>query len=204
MMSFFLSGLEKAINAYLHLDAESINRLAKLEGKIIKIEITDWQLEFYIHPQKNGLTLLATEKKEPDAIISGTLFGLCRAGCAKGENTALFKNSISIRGDTELGEEMRDIISGIDIDWEEHASKIVGDTIAHKITVGIHHTKSLGKNTLQTLRENLKDYLQIESSCVPSKNEVEQFISDVTQLQHAVDRAEAKIKRLLKKRNPSA
>src|SRR3990167_6852337 len=127
MLALALSGLEKAINAYLRLDPESIQRLAQLDKKIIEIEITDWQFHFYIQPNQQGLTLLSEIKGTPDTLVAGTLFGLFNAACAKGENTALFKNSIAISGDTEVGETIRDILTTLDIDWEEHLSKRVGD-----------------------------------------------------------------------------
>src|SRR3990167_7852652 len=204
MISLALSGLEKAINAYLRMDPESVQRLAKLEKKIIKIEITDWGLYFYVQPTKQGLTLSSEAKDKPNTVISGTLFNLFKTACAKDKNTALFKNSIAISGDTEIGENIRDIMAGIDIDWEEHLSKITGDVMAHQISRGFQRTMAFGKRTAQTIGDNIKEYLQIESTCVPTKKEVEQFISDVTDLQHGVDRAEARLKRLLAKRKSSS
>ena len=203
MLALALSGLEKALNAYLQLDPESIKHLSGVENKIIKIEITDWNLAFFVLPSQTEIRLSTTCKNEPDTIIAGTFFGLFKAGCAKGKGSALFENAVEISGNADVGKEVRDILSNIDIDWEEHLSKITGDIIAHKISVEVHRVRDFGKFITDTFRENIKDYLQIEARFTPTSEEVDSFMQSVTHLQHDVERAEARINRLLAKRNIS-
>lgn len=200
MMEFALSGLEKVMNGYLRLDEENLSRLASLDGKIIKFSVTDWRINFYIYPGVNGIHLSTTETATADTIIAGTLVGLFKAGLAKGSGTALFANSIDISGDTQVGEQIRRLLVDMDIDWEEHLSKIIGDIAAHKLSTSIKQTIHLGKITARTLGDNLKEFLQIESRAVPSPTEVEKFIDDVNVLQYAVDRAEARLNHLYSKR----
>ncbi|ACJ19269.1 ubiquinone biosynthesis accessory factor UbiJ [Coxiella burnetii] len=204
MMTLALSGLEKALNGYIRLDPDTVQQLSNLENKRIKIQISDWNIEFFIIPHKNGVQLSTSTNAEADTIISGSLFGLCRAGCAKGESSALFKNSIEISGDTEVGEKVRSIMANMDIDWEEHLSKMTGDIIAHQIGAGVRRTINFGKSAATLIRENLKDYLQAESQLVPTMDEVNSFIKSVTHLHYAVERAEIRIQRLLSKRKSSA
>ncbi len=201
MMSFALQSLEAAINSYLRLDPDTIARLAKLSGKAILFEISDWNTKFYVLPNQNGIELNKRHDNEADAIISGTLNSLFNLGIAKGANPALFKNKIEISGDMELGEEVRDIFSNIDIDWEEHLSRFVGDIAAHKISSSFKRILDIGKNTASTLGQNVKEFLQSESKQVPTAREVEQFVEDVSILRNDVDRAEARLNRLLAKRN---
>ncbi|WP_423063178.1 ubiquinone biosynthesis accessory factor UbiJ [Candidiatus Paracoxiella cheracis] len=201
MIAFALTGLEKAINAYLNLDQETIAKISKLKGKAIAIKITDWNIHFFVLPQSHGIKLNDKYSGTIDTTISGTLFGLFNAGCAKGKNEALFKNSVDINGDTELGESIREILSSVDIDWEEHLSKIMGDVVAHKVGLGISKTLEIGRHVTDTFRINIKEYLQRESKQVPTPSQVEKFIQDVHTLQNDVDRAEARLHRLLAKRN---
>lgn len=193
MLVLILSGLEKALNAYLRLDPESIKRLSVMKNKIIKIKITDWNLAFFVLPSQTEIRLLSNCKNEPDIIIASTLFGLFKVGFAKGRGSTLFKNAFEISGNTDIGEELRDILSNIDIDWEEHLSKITGDIIAHKISVEVHRMKKIGKFITSAFSENIKDYLQIEAQFMPTSEEVDYFMQSVTHLQYDVERVEVRI-----------
>ena len=195
-MTLMLYGLEKALNTYIRLDADTVQQLSKLEKKIIKVQISDWNISFFIIPYKNSVHLSTSAHTKVDTIISGSLFELYRAGHAKGVSSILFKNSIEISGDTEVGERIRRILAEIDIDWEEHLSKLTGDIIAHHIGTGVRRMIGFSQSTTALLFRNLKDYLQAEVQLVPTLNEVNSFIESVTLLQHAVERSEKRIQQL--------
>ena len=201
MFILALFSLEKIINAYLQLDSDSIQRLFYLENKIIKVRITDWDTEFFILPTKKGLQLTAISTKEPNTIISGTLLNFFKIGCVKGSSFTLFKNQVEISGDTNVGEQIRNVLTSIDIDWEEHLSKITGDILAHQVGVQVKRVANFGKFALETLKINIQDYLQNESQVTLSSEEVKSFIQSVTDLKHSVDCAEARIQRLMIKRS---
>jgi ubiquinone biosynthesis protein UbiJ len=203
MIVFALSGLEKALNGYLQLDADNLAHLGELEGKTIQFSITDWHITFYICPHDYRLQLQSQTQNPPDTVISGTLFGLLNTAIAGGNSRAVFANAIDISGDIAVGEKIQALITGIDIDWEEHLSKLVGDIAAHKIAVRAKKTVDLGRNTLLSLRENIKEFLQSESQQVPSSLEVDKFLDQVHTLQHDVDRAQARFDHWLLKRKSS-
>ena len=196
-----LTGLEAMINKVLRLDPDSIERLKKLDGKSVKVVINDWNISFFVLPYAHGLQLLNEYHKQPNTVISGKLFGLMKAGIAKAKTTALFDESITISGDTQTGEAIRDVLKNLDIDWEEQLSKIVGDSLAHPIA---HHAKKavdLGKRTIRSLGDNVSEYLHYESQQLPPQQAVENFISDVSRLRDDVDRIEARINKLMAKKS---
>lgn len=200
MLSLALYGLETAINNFLRLDPDAIHYLKKIEGKIIKIEITDWCLHFFIRPDGQGIQLLSDTQQSPDAVIRGTLFGLLRTGCAKATGSALFKNTIEIDGDTETGEILRDLLQKIDIDWEEHLSKLTGDILAHKIGHQVRKTIQFTQHSITTLEENIKEYLHEEVRYFPTSQQLEEFYQNIATLRDDVDRLEARINRILQKK----
>jgi len=200
MIALALTGLEKAINAYLNLDPETIAQISKHKGKTVAITITDWNIQFFVCLHSDGIELKEKHSGKADTTLSGTLFGLFNAGCAKGKNEALFKYSVDISGDTEFGQIIRGILSNIDIDWEEHLSNVVGDVAAHKIGLCVSKILKIGEHSRTTLRTNLKEYLQQEIQQVPTAEQVEKYIHDVGILQNDVDRAEARINRLMTER----
>lgn len=200
MIALALTGLEKAINAYLNLDPETVAHIAKFKDKTVAITITDWNIQFFVCLHSDGIELKETYRGKADTTISGTLFGLFNAGCAKGKNEALFKNAVDISGDTEFGEKIREIFSQIDIDWEEHLSTFVGDVAAHKIGLCVSKIFNIGHYSRTTLRTNLQEYLQHEIQQVPTALQVEKYIHDVGILQNDVDRVEARINHLIAER----
>lgn len=191
-----LSGLETVLNKVIGCDPEAGRKLERLQGKSIKINITDWNLVFYLLPYEGGVQLLRDYHHRPDTTISGTLMGLMKVGMAGGTTTALFEESITVSGDTRTGELLREVLRNIEIDWEEQLSKVVGDSLAHPIASGVGKVIHCGKESLKSFGENVAEYLQYESQQLPSKQAVEGFIEEVAVLRDDVDRLEARIQRL--------
>ncbi len=193
MRAFVLHQLESVINAYLRMDPESIERLAKLQGKTILLNIEDWNIKFYILPTHNGLELHRELNEKPCTTISGKLDALVHLGCAQGKNSALFKNRVDVEGDLQTGETIRDILAKVDIDWEEQLSKGIGDIGAHKVGNFMREIKEISQKTRQTLELNLKDFLHHETNSLPTRAQVNTFISDVSTIRNDVDRLEARL-----------
>lgn len=189
-----LQPLAFAINQYLHMDPDTIARLAKLDGCVIELKITDWHVHFFILPTQDGLTLLSHYDGKITTTLRGKLFDLIHISRAKGDTASLFKHAIEIEGDTKTGEAIQKILAKIDIDWEEQLSKITGDVMAHRVGKSARAATRFGKKTLKTLGDHIKSFLQRESNQLPSRAEVDLFIEEVTRLQQEVERLAARIK----------
>lgn len=199
-MEFARKTLESAINQFLRLDPDTIKKLAALSDKIIAVQITDWRITLIILPQHDGITLSDDDKLIPDATIKGNLFDLCKVGLAKGSSEAVFEHRVEIFGDIETGEKIRDLLRDMDIDWEEHLSKIVGDSLAHQLMRGARKFADIGKEFVAGIRENLREFLQEESSLAPKPEQLEHFFQQIGQLRNDCDRLEARINRLIERK----
>lgn len=196
MNTLMLAPLEAALNTALRLDAQALQRLAELEGQSFQLIIEDWNLQFFLLPTSEGVLLRDSLPDSPSATISGTLPALCRVSLAKGSNAALFENPLHITGDLDAGEQLRAIFGELDLDWEEELSRWVGDVAAHKVGDIARQFKSSFDQARDTLGLNLKEFLQHELHALPTRSEVERFITEVTELRHHVDRVAARIDRL--------
>lgn len=194
MFGIALSALEAVLNRYLKLDPDTITRLKALDGKVIELNVTDWNVQFYLVPNANGLSLYSSYSDPADTIISGTLNALFQVSRSRGKTAELFNHKIETSGDMETGEKIRDILGSIDIDWEEQLSKLVGDIPANKVGNLARKLKQVSLDTRQTLELNLKEFLQLELNALPTQDEVSHFCAEVTELRNAVERAEARIK----------
>lgn len=190
------ASLEAAVNRVLRLDPDTLARLTALSGKVIAVELRGLNTALYLVPEKSGLNVFSRFDGEPDTALRGTPLALARMGLEKHAGDSLFAGDVEIIGDTELGQEFREILDGLDIDWEEQLSLVTGDAVAHQIGNAVRSASAWGKKTLETLSRDAAEYLQEESRDLPNRGEVESFLTDVDELRSDVDRLEARIKRL--------
>jgi ubiquinone biosynthesis protein UbiJ len=191
--------METAINQVLQLDPDTLVRLQKLQGKVIAVELRGLNVSFYLIPDQHGLNVFSHFAGEPDTILRGTPLSMARMGLAARASDVLLAGDVEVSGDVELGQQVRAILDGLDIDWEEHLSHLTGDLVAHKLGDVLRGALAWGRKTIDTLGQDAAEYLQEESRDLPTRNEVEEFLAKIDTLRSDVDRAEARIARLEKK-----
>jgi ubiquinone biosynthesis accessory factor UbiJ len=188
--------VETALNAYLRLDPETLNRLGRLSGRVIGIELHGFGLTFYVLPGADGVQVLGEYEGEPDAVLSGAPLGLLRLGLGRGDLRPLFAGEVEIRGDVDVGRGFKDALDRIEIDWEEQLSHVVGDVVAHQMGRLARGVVAWGRSSADTLARDLGEYLQEERRELPAAAEVEEFLDSVDRLRTDADRLEARVRRL--------
>jgi ubiquinone biosynthesis protein UbiJ len=139
--------------------------------------------------------LLGDYRGTPDAVISGAPWSLARVAYG-GDRGALFAGEVEIRGDVTVGQRFEAILRGIDIDWEEQLSRLVGDVAAHQVGKLVRDTMAWGAKSAETLGRDVSEYLQEESRHLPQRDEVDAFLTAVDDLRNDVERLGARIRRL--------
>ena len=199
MLEAALLLLETAINQALKTDLQTIARLQELQGKKIKLDITDWNCAFFIVPQHHGVELRAKISGDADTVITGTLNNLVHISLAADKKDAMRQHNIQFSGDAHTGIAMQQILSHIDIDWEEQLSRVVGDTPATFISKGLRSAMNLGKSIVDSIKRNTEEYIHHEAKLCPTRDDLESFYNDVATLRNDVDRLEAKLNLLKQK-----
>lgn len=192
-----LLALEQAVNATLALDPQTQQRLSTLNGKVIAIALQGSGVTLFLAPQQEGLRLMGHYDGSVDTTLRGSPFALLRMPMGRA-GEGLFTGDVTIDGDVEVGQKLQRILQGLDIDWEEHLSRLTGDVIGHRIGNTLRDLATFGKKAVATFGLNLGEYLQEERRAVPAQPEVEAFVAEVDTLRMAADRLEARIKRLHK------
>jgi ubiquinone biosynthesis protein UbiJ len=108
-----------------------------------------------------------------------------------------------VEGQTDLAQELGELLGGIEVDWEEQLSRLVGDPVAHQVGSGLRSAGRWGRHSAETLTQNLGEYLQEEARLLPSRNEVAAFLDDIDRLRDDVERLAARIARIAKHRGDS-
>lgn len=192
-----LATLETAANRYIALDPEAAAQIAGLHGQVVLIEIEGFGTRIYVIPGTKGLQLYGDYTGEPDCILSGTPLALARMGVSRQKEDQLFSGEVRIEGDTHLAQTFGDLVRGLEVDWEEQLSKLIGDPAAHQLGRRVRSVERWGRRTGDVLTEDLKEYLQEEARLLPGHYEVQAFLSDVDRLRDDTERLAARIDRLV-------
>ncbi len=190
-----LATLETAINGALALDPATLERLTALQGRVIALDIKGTGVRLIFAPSGEGLRLMGRFDGEPDTIIRAAPLSLLRLQLSQGQE-GLFTGEVEIEGDVELGQRFQRIIGRIDLDWEEHLSRLTGDVLAHQVGNGVRGLMEWTRNAAHTLGLDVAEYLQHERTLLPARADVEEFLTAVDQVRTDVDRLEARVRRL--------
>ncbi|MDH5710809.1 MAG: SCP2 sterol-binding domain-containing protein [Gammaproteobacteria bacterium] len=186
-----IGALESAINHYLSLDPEVAEKLSGLEGKVIAIEITGLNKTLYFFPHQAGMDISDEYDNEADTTLKGTPLALLKMSLSKDVVPMMLKGEVEIQGDVRLGRNFKKILSEMEIDWEEHIARIIGDAPAHQLLNLTKKVLSLGKQAGNDVAMDVSEYLQEESRDVVSKPELEMFYDQVDALRNRLDRFQA-------------
>jgi len=188
------------LNQYLQLDSDTLPKMAALSGKVIAIEVvfttteTTPSLTLFLLPNAKGIQITDHHGGPADVSIHGTPLAL--AGQLGQKTPHLADTDVEIRGNTQLAKALAELLNGVDIDWEEHLSNVVGDAVAHQVGNTARHIQTWGKQALDTLFKNVVEYLQQETHDLPSSGSMATFIDTVDALRSDTDRLTARIHRL--------
>ena len=200
MKQLALSALDCAINQYIRLSPDTITALTPLENKVFAIELTDWQLNFYMIPYNYGIQILPECDTPPNTTITSTLSSLVKMSMPN--NSHGTNSNLHIQGDIQLGQQLHHILTNIDIDWEEHLSKITGDIVAHKACSLLKRIRTDAHQAATKMSRHMTTYFQTECELLPTFGQFEQFKQSNIHLRDDVERLEAKINHFLFEQKP--
>lgn len=189
--------LEAAINRYLALDPEMLDKLAQFNGRVIKMEITGINKSLYMLPNGSGIQILNEYDGSADTVLRGSPVSLFKMGLVSNVANLLLKGEIEITGDTRLGHQFKNIFSQMDIDWSEPLANLLGDSLAYQIQQSGSKLAVWGKESVKSVSTSFSEYLQEESRDVVTDTELNIFNEAVDQCRNDVDRLQARVNALI-------
>ncbi len=195
-----LAAAEGAVNALLELDREGAARLQAVQGRVLLVELTGFGTRVYVVPGESRLFLYGDYEAEPDCIVRGSPVALLSMVTAEHREDAVFEGGIQIDGDNSVAQAIGEVFRALDIDWEELLSKLLGDTLAHRLMTRARAGGDWADRSGDVARENLRDYLQQEAAVLPSRAELQAFYAAVDTARDDVERLAARIERLATQR----
>lgn len=195
---YSLLTLEKAINHALSLDAHTLSKIEKLDGKKLEVIVAPLGINFYICFEGKILKLKDNIDGKADTTIYSSPLGLIRLSFLPASKArSLFNDKIRLSGDVELGNEVKRLFDELDIDWEGHLAQFTGDVVAHQLGSFARKTLAFKNHFSHSLRNSLTDYLQEELTLFPPREEINDFFDDIDELSLRVERLQAKMNQLM-------
>jgi ubiquinone biosynthesis protein UbiJ len=197
-----LTPLESVLNRNIAASSAARALCQRLNGKVLALHIEGLPLSIYFHSQGEQMSLDTQHEGTPNATLSGTPLSLLRmAGPAP--EAALRTGNVHIQGDAEVAQTFSELLKHARPDLEEELSRVIGDVAAHHVGNVARSALGFARRAADTFTQNVSEYLQEEGRDVPSRTEAQEFLVGVDTLRDDVDRLEARLALLERKRADS-
>jgi len=180
----------------LKTQEDDMQEITKYEGKTIKVISNSPSGRFWILFSFKGIELSTTYSNEADCLIDGNGIDLLKLFSGKHQKTFTHQSRINRSGQTEIIDTLLSIMNESTIDWRYELSKHTGYPLAHIIWKTGHNIHTAINQLIDTGTQNLSEYLQEELRILPSRNEINYFITEIKALQHATKLLETHINNL--------
>ncbi len=193
--------IETTSRKIFETDPDTLERLAKLDGKLIAIDIKKVNLTFCLAVESNGIAIVPEPNEEGLVDVRlkakpSTLLKIARDGM---EDAELDKGELEIEGDAITGQRFASMLNALDIDWEELVSEKIGDVPARLLFQFFDNAKAWQQETKHTIQTNLSEYLTEEAEIASHADAVDHFINTVDILRNDTARLEARMQQLEKR-----
>jgi ubiquinone biosynthesis protein UbiJ len=197
-----ITTLEAAFNRYLALAENKEDLLLPLINKIIALTIQPFNVTLYLCPTHDSIQII-DQYENPDTTISGSLWALGLMGVSTKPMRSVFSGDIKIEGDIQTGKLFQELFKKLDINLEGLLASYTGKDVVHQISLFFRSGQSWGKETIETFKLNIAEYLQEETRDLPAKPEADLFYQDVDRLRNDADRLECRLDRLFDATTPT-
>ncbi|GFE78558.1 hypothetical protein GCM10011487_05580 [Steroidobacter agaridevorans] len=194
-----LTPLESLLNRNIAASSAARALCRRLDSKVMALHVEGMPLSIYFRSNGEQMSLDTQHEGTPNATLSGTPLSLLRmAGPAP--EAALRTGSVHIHGDAEIAQTFSELLKQARPDLEEELSRVIGDVAAHQVGNAARSALGFARRAVDTFAQNVSEYLQEEGRDAPSRTEADEFITGVDKLRDDVDRFEARLSLLERKR----
>ena len=187
--------LETAINRILALDDLSAERLRRLDGRMLQLDLEGVGITLYFAFTERHVEVGTRSQYEPDTVISGSPFALfSMAAPEEAGRWGTPESRVRISGDANLARDLERLFSRLDPDWEGRLSRLLGDVWGHQVAAGLRAGARQVKTSAGNAGDMLSEYLQRNRGPVAGAEEIAAFSAAVEEVRDATERLEARIR----------
>lgn len=194
-MSILFDPLQAAVRRALEFDPETRRRIAELDGRVVEVVFTGLEQTLCVTVDRDTVQFSRAAERDPDLRLKGTPIAFARYVMAP-ERVELTESGIKIEGDIGLAQRFVGVLRQLDIDWEEWASRYVGDVVAYRAGRLAESLRDWARDGRRQFRQDIAEYLQEEARLLAPRERVTRLMNDIDATRSDVERLAQRIRRL--------
>lgn len=186
--------LEGALNRVLSLDEGSPDRLKRLDGKRLQLDIEGLGIALHFSFSARRVQVRTRAEAEPDTVISGSPTALFAMAAPEGAGGwASGDSRVTITGDATLARDLERLFSKLDPDWEGGLSRVFGDVLGYQVAAGLRSGAKSARRSADNAGEMFEDYLRSGQAPVVHGSEFAAFGESLQKLASDLQRLERRL-----------
>jgi len=182
--------IERGLNELLQLDADSPERLQKLAGKRVRLQLEEFGRPLTASIFEHQLVLSTADADAVDCAIKTRLAVLPELKDAANITRLIKADALDIDGDPMLAQQFSQLFLQLDIDWEAQLASRIGDVPAHWLSKMFKQSQTWLQQQGLDKKAWLQDTLIEEKQLLVGQTEFALFKQDLQQLRAQIDRLE--------------
>ncbi len=185
--------IQHAVNALLTIDSGTKAALSKLNAKVVQFRVSSPEVVLTLSITDGRIDVLSGYDGSVDTTISGSLSALLSL---LNSNDAMYTGAVHIDGDVAVGQKIKHVLGGIDIDWQEWLLPLIGDARTKQISDAGERLTQWWQETGTSLKHESSLYLQDRDELLVPAIRIAHYCDDVDSLVATMDRLEARVKHM--------
>lgn len=199
--AIFAGAVEAGVNRVLAMDEQSVERLERLEGKVLQLDLEGLGITLYFHFAFSVVEVSLETDREPHARISGTPTALFRlAAPADGNGWGTPGSGVRIEGDANLARDLGKVFEQLDPDWQSSLDRALGENLGYQVGQGLRQGADGLRRTLDGVLDLAGRFLREESGELAPQDDIDAFNRGVDDLRDGVDRLDVRLGRIERRR----
>lgn len=196
LLSRLGAALEFAINRAVALDAGTREKIAKLDGRRIGVELRPLDLALAITVDHDRLRVGPHWDRDRDLNLRASPASLLAFAMRRGDDSMLPPGKVDISGDAELARQFEKIVRDFRPDFEEAFAQTFGDVLGVPIARVVGSAFAWTRDSAKSITLDFVEFVRDESRDAVASAEAEKFYDEVDDLRERSDRLDARIRRL--------
>ena len=192
-----MKSLERLLNNLLRQDPETLDELAGLSGKTIRVELLNTsQPAINLFIEERGIRIETDHAEDADVQVRATPLNLLMYLRSSGQGRPAVPGELEIRGDLGLAQDFQRLLRRFEFDPEEQAARLLGDTPARKAVNIARMSAGFLRQLRNKIELDLSEYALYEKEILPERDEIERFNHSVDELRDDVERLKQRVYKL--------
>lgn len=187
-----LAPFESVLNRNIAGSAAARQSCKRLQGKVLALHMTGLPLDLFFRSDGERMTIDTADTEPPAAALSGTPLAFLRMVGPQPE-AEIRGGTVHIQGDAEVAQAFSELLKVAQPDLEEELSRVIGDVGAHQVGNAARAAFGFGRRAIDTLTQNVAEYLTEEGRELPTRIEADEFFAEVDTLRDDTARFEARL-----------